>query len=388
VTATAPERSVAAWVRGNRALLGIVGAVLATVSLLTVLAVRSAGRGDDLDPRNPSPNGAQAVARVLAAHGVRVTVVRRAAELERTTIDADTTVMVTSSGHLGRSTAQRLAVRAATAGALVLAAPTTTLIEALRLPFLVDAAEPDRAVEADCVDPLLGDLSVDVAASAGYRSHDADVTTCFPGPGEDPASLVARVDGDTTVYAVGAADLFANDRVQRSDNAAAALRLLGQQDRLVWYVPDARDVVAGDSGPLTTQLPRGLFPAVWLVGAAVLASMAWRGRRLGPLVVEPLPVTVKAVESTQGRGRLYRRVRDRAHAAGILRAATARRLTARLRLPAGTEVDRLAAAVAATTGLDAVAVLDVLADRSVADDSDLTRLAADLAALEREVHTA
>ena len=46
--------------------------------------------------------------------------------------------------------------------------------------------------------------------------------------------------------------------------------------------------------------------------------MLWRGRRLGPLVVEPLPVVVKAVESTQGRGRLYRRVRDRAHAAGIL----------------------------------------------------------------------
>ena len=74
--------------------------------------------------------------------------------------------------------------------------------------------------------------------------------------------------------------------------------------------------------------------------------MLWRGRRLGPLVVEPLPVVVKAVESTQGRGRLYRRVRDRAHAAEILRAATARRLAARLGCPRGTDAGALVAPVA------------------------------------------
>jgi hypothetical protein len=142
----------------------------------------------------------------------------------------------------------------------------------------------------------------------------------------------------------------------------------------------------GDTGSLAAQLPGGLFPALWLLVAAVLATMLWRGRRLGPLVVEPLPVVVKAVESTQGRGRLYRRVRDRTHAAEILRAATCRRLVARLRLPAGTDRARLAVAVAELTGADPGPVHDLLLTRPVTSDQDLTRLAADLAALEREAH--
>jgi hypothetical protein len=143
----------------------------------------------------------------------------------------------------------------------------------------------------------------------------------------------------------------------------------------------------GDTGSVSAQLPRGLFPALWLVVAAVGATMLWRGRRLGPLVVEPLPVVVKAVESTQGRGRLYRRVRDREHAAAVLRAATVRRLVVRLRLPVATGPDRLARVVADLTGNPVDTVREVLATRPVGDDAALTRLAGDLARLEREVHS-
>ena len=68
-------------------------AVVATVALvlvvLSVLSLGSTTRGGDLDPDNPRGNGAQAVARVLAGHGVEVTVVRRAAALEDTPVDAD-----------------------------------------------------------------------------------------------------------------------------------------------------------------------------------------------------------------------------------------------------------------------------------------------------------
>jgi hypothetical protein len=121
------------------------------------------------------------------------------------------------------------------------------------------------------------------------------------------------------------------------------------------------------------------------VGAALAATILWRGRRFGALVVEPLPVVVKAVESTQGRGRLYRRVRDPGHAAAVLREATARRLATRVRLPAGSPVPVVADAAAAHLGADPRAVRDVLVDRPVVDDRALTRLAADLAALEKEV---
>jgi hypothetical protein len=212
------------------------------------------------------------------------------------------------------------------------------------------------------------------------------VVACFPGGGRASAALVARVDRVPTTYAVAAGSLLTNDRVDRADNAAAVLRLLGHGDRLLWYVPDPADVATGDTASLSAQLPRGLVPALWLLAAATLAAMLWRGRRLGPLVVEPLPVVVKAVESTRGRGRLYRRVRDRGHAAAILQAASTRRLATRLRLPADADPTSVADAVAAATGADVGTVRHLLTTRAVPDDATLTRLARDLAALEREVH--
>jgi hypothetical protein len=378
--------AVLAGARQHRGVLSVALGVLAVLVVLTVVAAGPATRGEPLYPDNPSPDGAQAVARVLADRGVDVTVVRRAGELDRTAVDATTTVLVTSSENLGRSTARGLEERSARAGALVLAAPGAVLLGALDLPVTVGAARTRGRTEARCDDPLLAGLTLEVPASRGYRAGRGTVETCFRGEGDGAASLVARIDRRAVTYAVGAADLFSNQRVDRSDNAAAALRLLGQQDRLVWYVPDPRDVPSGDTGSPADQLPGGLFPALWLLVAAVLATMLWRGRRLGPLVSEPLPVVVRAVESTQGRGRLYRRVRDRGHAADILRAAATRRIASRLRLPAGTGPGRVAAAVAEATGADARAVHDLLVTAPVADDTDLTRLADDLAALEREVH--
>ena len=113
-----------------------------------------------------------------------------------------------------------------------------------------------------------------------------------------------------------------------------ALRLLGQRDRLVWYVPEAADLVGDDGVSLRTLLPEWILPGLWIAGATVLALLLWRVRRLGPLVTEPLPVTVKAIETTQSRGRLYRKAGDRAHAAQALRRA-ARTSAGRAAAPAG-----------------------------------------------------
>ncbi len=373
--------------RGHRRSVVVVALVVALLVVLSVLTVGSARHGGDLDPDNPGASGAQAVARVLADHGVAVTVVRRAAELERTPVGAGTTVLVTSPERLGRATARALGAHVRGAAALVLAAPGPRVLRSLGLPLAVTDAGTAGRTPAACADPLLEGLEVEVGRSAGYHGTGGGrVTGCFPGTGDPSAALVARVDRVVATYVLGGVDVLTNDRVDDADNAAVALRLLGQGDRLVWYVPDLRDVAAGDAGSLRGQLPGGLVPALWLLAVAVLATMLWRGRRLGPLVVEPLPVVVKAVESTRGRGRLYARVRDRTHAAGILRAATGRRLAARLRLGVTTDPSALVGPVARATGRDPADVHDLLAGRPVPDDAALTRLAGDLAALESEVH--
>ncbi len=84
------------------------------------------------------------------------------------------------------------------------------------------------------------------------------------------------------------------------DNAALALRLLGQHERLLWYVADSTDLGSGEGLSLSRLLPPWLGPSAILLVVGVLALMLLRGRRLGPLVTEPLPVVVRAVESTTG----------------------------------------------------------------------------------------
>jgi len=378
------------WLAERRRSATVVVLVLLLLVGVSVLTVSSAAHGGDLDPDNAAPEGARAVARVLADHGVDVTVVRRQAALEHTELGRGTTLLVTATDQLGRSTARALAGVAATAGSVVLADPGPAALQAFRLPLVPVRAHVADRTSAGCGDDLLSGLAVD-AGDYGYRSRGRarGVVGCFRTAAAEPGhtvALVARVDRAVPTYAVAAADLLSNARVARADNAAAALRLLGQGDRLVWYVPDSRDVPVGDAGSVSAQLPRGLGPGLWLVLAAVLATMLWRARRLGPLVVEPLPVVVKAIESTRGRGRLYRRVRDRAHTAAVLRAAASRRLAARLGLPATTPVGALVVPVAAATGRDPAAVADLLVTRGVTDDAALSRLADDLTTLEREAH--
>ena len=117
------------------------------------------------------------------------------------------------------------------------------------------------------------------------------------------------------------------------------------------------------------------------------ALVVWRGRRLGPLAREPLPVEVKSVETTRNLGRLYRRSGDRSHAAAALRAASRVSLAARLHLPRQADATLVATAVADHTGrpVDEVVVTARPDAPPPAHDRDLTDLAQRLAALDREV---
>ncbi len=125
---------------------------------------------------------------------------------------------------------------------------------------------------------------------------------------------------------------------------------------------------------------------VQLFVAAGLAAL-WRSRRLGPLVAEPLPVVVRASETVEGHGRLYRSRRSRSRAAEVLRDAARYRITARLALPAGADAAAVCAAVAALTGREPGAVRAILYGPAPRDDAALVALGQDMDALEGEVRT-
>ncbi|MGI5222119.1 DUF4129 domain-containing protein [Nocardia sp. CA-290969] len=110
----------------------------------------------------------------------------------------------------------------------------------------------------------------------------------------------------------------------------------------------------------------------------------WRARRRGTVVGEPRPVEVAAGELLAGQAGLYRRSRDYAHIAGVLRAASLRRLRRALGVDAGTSPDALVAAVAARIGADPVTVGSALYG-PVPDAPSLELVAAQLEWIEAEV---
>lgn len=378
-TATAPAAAgprASWWVRQRSTLLIALGLAAAVVVVL-VLGGGGVRTSTPLDPDNPDPAGAQALARVLQAHGVDVTVVRGADALAGAGVEAGTTVLVTSTDQLGHSTVRRLLDD--TRGArLVLAGPgpgTTTALGVSGLPFTVSMGSARRA---GCDDPRFADLSLEVDQAMEYPGPGG----CFRGR---HGALVAEPRMGLTL--LGASEALSNDQVLRSDNAAVLLRLLGSGNRLVWYVPSIDDLVADDGVSLSTLLPRWIRPGLWLGSLAVVALILWRARRLGPLASEPLPVVVKAIETTHSRGRLYRRSGDRAHAADALRSAARSRARERLRLGAGDDDEVLVRAVAQHLGRPVEAVGALLDRRGPVPttDHDLIALANDLAALDREV---
>ncbi|MET3961255.1 hypothetical protein ABIE44_001189 [Marmoricola sp. OAE513] len=375
-SATSPRRG---WLRRHKALvLVLVGLVAATA--LSVLSGDDDRFTEPLDPANARPEGARAVARVLANEGIDVDVVRSAAELERARTDADTTVVITSTDGLGRRTARQVRTQASES-TLVLVEPRFAVPSMFGEEDGVGYSRT-RKVDGSCRDDRFDGLTLESDKGAVFASSSA---ACFAtGSG---ALLTEPSDG---TYFLGAGDVLANEQITRSDNAAFALRLLGGHPHLVWYVPDPLDLSADEGVTFSSLLPRWLGPAMLLLGVAAVTLILWRSRRLGALAVEPLPVAVTAIETTRSRGRLYRKVNDRGYAAGALRHAARTDIAAHLLMPRHTANDPelLVRVLGSYSVLGADRLRELLRTDgpAPASDKDLITLANDLADLLREVH--
>ncbi len=377
VTAPAPSAPAPAGrVRRHRSTLVLAAALLLAVAVVLALGGGEPERTARLDPDGSGGDGARAVARVLDDQGVEVEVARSAEAFDDAEVDGSTTVVVTSAEQLGASTVARLREHAADAR-LVVAEPGPDLLDLLGVAWGSVPVDVDGPIAAGCDDEAYADLEIEVDAGAGL----AGPTSCFDG------ALAASDDGRLVV--LGAGDLLTNDQVTRAGNAAVALRTLGATDRLVWYVATYDDLVADDGVDFWSLVPDWTRPGLAVAVLAVIALALWRGRRLGPLAIEPLPVVVKAIETTRSRGRLYRRSGDRSHAAAALRAATRGRVRARLRLGASARADEAALVrdLARHVGRPEAEVADLIGSggRVPSSDHELVALATALTALEEEV---
>ena len=372
-------------------LAGLVVAVLAA-GLLFVSQGPGPATTAALDPRNPQTSGAQALATVLADHGARVDVARGELELSRAGVDGNTTVFVPRTTELAESTTRNLARLTNTAERLVVLAPDRPVLQALS-PSVgvtqVRRGEQDL-VAADCPTSDIRPGETLSRSQAEFSAPRTDAT-CFTRDRTSVYMTLPRSAGSAPLVLLGSTAVITNGQITEASNAAIVLRILGHSGRVVWYVPSLDDVDADETGP-EALIPKWIGPGSALVAVAFLGVMLWRGRRLGRLVPEPLPVVVRAAETTESRGRLYRQARDAARAAAVLQSATRGRLADYLGMPrpsstvSSSGADRaLVAAVAAATGRRPDEVGALLFGPPPIRDEHLLGFSVELANLEKEV---
>lgn len=363
--------------------------VLAVVIVAIIGVVSSGGNGEPLDPASAAPDGSKAVAQVLRGQGLSVDVTHTAAGLG-TSVNADSTVLVTRPELLSAASLGRIARASTGAGPLVLIAPSTPVLAALGLPIRQESGPATSpGVDADCdIAPFRG---LNVSGGPETRAYTSTSGAgCVPsddGGGGDVIRTLPAVPGvRPAVLVIGTDEVLLNKTITSTDNAAFALRALGSHPRLVWVAADAAHadgaaVGAGSGGPW----PAWTGPGIILVAGCVLLLMLWRGRRLGALVTEPLPVVVSAAETTRSRGQLYRRARDTGRTAEVLRIASRHRLARYLGLSPTIAPDDLARETARAAARDPREVHDVLVGGPIADEAQLIRTAQELQTLERQV---
>jgi hypothetical protein len=360
-----------------------IGVALLLVTVLTVLVNRPPS-SLPLAPDNPRPGGARAVAQILQREGVEIAFRRTVGGAAAATPPGGT-IFVTHPSFL---TAEQWRVLAATQADIVL-----TNVAFADLGAVTEAVEPtgeggDAEREAACADPdalAAGRLST---GSGDVRALAGDVVLCFPpadAPGSSGSALGAYAvvrDGDRTIRVLANSRPVTNAGLADAGNAALVLRVLGRTEQLTWLVPSPADPLTESTGAL---LPPGTGAvAAWGLLLAAVAAL-WRGRRLGRLVAEPLPVVVPPAETTLGRARLYRRARAHRHAAAALRAGTASRLARRVGIPDSAEPPALVVALARATGRLPADVGALLYGPAPDDDAGLLDLVRALDALESEV---
>jgi hypothetical protein len=345
-----------------------------------VVALATGGpAGGRLDPRSPAPSGSRALAQILGDQGVQVDLVTTSAAMSATTGPDDTLLVVDPD----RLAAAQVAVVRATGADLVV---VSTTAPDRYLPG-VTAQPSDPGVRAPGCDlPAAQRAGAVDAGGIAYVTDDArlqDPRLCYSRDGRP--SLVQATVADSLVTLLGSSSPLTNSRLDDEGDAALALGLLGGNDRVVWYLPSATDVPPSAQKSFYDLVPDGVWWGLLQVGVAVLLLALWRARRLGAIVVEPLPVAVRAAETEEGRARLYRRNGARGQAAESLRAGVRSRLGGALGLPRRVDPPALVTAVAARSGWSGADVTALLYGAAPADDAALMQLADRLDALEREV---
>jgi hypothetical protein len=357
--------------RAARVPLGVLFLVFLLVMLLIIIGTpRRTGR---LEPEATGKQGSRAIVELLRARDIEV---RRS-----------TTVPPGASGTLVIARADLLTPRELSELVGGTKAPHVVLIgakgvSAFGVEVVVGESQAVRPRQPGCDLPA---AAAGVAHLGGevYSADDKDIQGCYAAGGR-PSLVQIRRDV-RTVTLLGSGDAFTNERLDEEGNAALALGLLSEHGTVDWVVNSPVVPADDDAKKLEELIPDRIGYLQLQLLLAVVVTALWRGRRLGPIVREQLPVVVRAAEAVEGRARLYGAGRARGRAADALRAGARDRLSTALSLAPDAGPHQTVSAVSARSRRDAAVVAELLYGPAPSDDESLVRLASELDSLDSEV---
>ena len=297
--------------------------------------------------RNRHGDGARALAQVLGNHGVSV---REVNADQAATVDDDTTLVVIFPSRMSDSVAKAIETR------------TNVVYVGLEEQY-------------DSSSPYLGGLR----ARRDWESPRVVTAGCQSEAATRAASLTS------SAYTItGSAQGWVLCFSTTNDVYGYAEKIEDGRFRakVAWYSPTEKDTL-GHGQDLSTEAPF-LAPAFLLtIGACLIAAVA-RGRRLGPLTPENLPIEVPASETVIGKARLMRSQRAYEHAATALRSASASRIATAVGVAHTADRETLTRAIE-QRGLLTSRSTALLWGPPPTSEKELVRLAHDLDALEKEI---
>ncbi len=356
-------------------------ALVVIVGVATLSTYLTAPRpGGPMDPESTAPQGARALVTILREHGVDVVAAGDIAAVENAA-RPDTLLLVAQTFYLfDDDLLRRLA---ALPGDRLLVAPVSRTREELAPEIRIGGGTTFGDSKPDCdLREATRAGEVQFGLSDAYEAvGDVPLTRCYGG------ALARYTHDGREVTVVSTADFMTNSGLLKEGNAALAMNLAGSHPRVIWYAPQHSEG-EGESGGgagIIDLIPDHVGWIVLQLCLAVVLVAVWKGRRIGPLVAEQLPVVVRASETVEGRGRLYRSRRARDRAAEALRTAALQRMTPRIGLGHDTQPPAVVTAVAERCGLAPQAVAHILFGPPPASDADLVNLAHELDNIERQV---
>lgn len=375
---TAVEPTMRQRWRGVRWILLALAVIVAFATLSAYLtAPRPGGR---MDPESTGPDGARALLTLLREHGVDVVEAPDVAAAEAAA-RPDTLLVVVQTYHLvDGDVLERLAELP---GDRLLVQPNSPTRRSLAPEVKLSGATAFGGGERPDCDlreaTRAGAVQFSVSDTYEATADDIELTRCYDG------TLVRYTADGRDITLVGDSGFMTNGGLLKEGNAALAMNLAGTNRRMIWYAPQFTEGESEGASSLFDLAPEHVSWILWQLVAVVALLALWKGRRIGPLVAERLPVVVRASETVEGRGRLYRSRRARDSAADALRTAALQRMQPRLGIGVNPDPTAVVQAISAQCDVHPQWVAHTLFGPPPDDDAALVNLATELDNIERQV---